>query len=253
MKPISAISICFILISFFSTACGKKQPKVVHSNSLESDGSSILNDTTKIQVANLPVSFDSTNVLLHISGFVDTDEINKSDKNKITSSVGKGINKYEQSYFYANELPNNDCIRGWFSNIYFDNLSDNKQQLLTNDALFISDAYYFRKLGKNKGLHYILYSVYDKDSNKDGIVDKKDLSSKYLSKLDGSNFKKITPEGHDFVNGIFEDKSNRYYFITLEDINKDGFFNKNDKYNYYYIDFTDETYSIKTYNPLNKE
>lgn len=257
MKTNYIILYCFIAIGLLASCSDdQKQPKANYdknSTTYPSDSASIFSDTTKTQIANLPISFDSTDVLLHISGFINTEELNKSFKNRISTSMGKSSDKYDETHFYTNEYQNSnsDYIGGWFSNIYFDDLSSNKQHLLTQQALFISDAYYLRKLGENKKKHYIIYSVYDKDSNKDNIINKKDVLSKYISKLDGNDFKKITPEGHDFIKGVFEEKSNRYYFITIEDTNKDGFFDKEDKYNYFYIDFSDETYFINTYNPLN--
>lgn len=258
MKTNYIILFYFITIGLLLASCSdnQKQPKANYDeNGTESqfDGTSIFNDTTKTQIANLPISFDSTDVLLHISGFINTEELNRNFKSRASSSISKNSDRYDETYFYTNEYKNSssDYISGWFSNIYFDDLISNKQQLLTQQPLFISDAYYLRKLDENKKKHYVIYSVYDKDSNKDNLIDKEDLLSKYISKLDGSDFKKVTPEGHDFIKGVFEEKSNRYYFITIEDSNKDGFFNKEDKYNYFYIDFSGETYSINTYNPLN--
>lgn len=42
----------------------------------------------------------------------------------------------------------------------------------------------------------------------------------------------------------------KIYFRTLEDKNKDGELNNNDKFHYYFIDFSTTPYSVTEYNPL---
>lgn len=252
MKILSII-FCSVTICLFVTSCNENaNPKVNYNeNHTENTATNtaIFKDTTKAQVANLPVQFDSTQVLIHISGLVSIEDLKKGFADRLSSSYEKQSSRYEEGFYVSS--PSGDYLSGWFTNLYFDDFATNKQQLLTTDLLFISRVSYLRRPGKNKEKQYLVYSVYDKDSNKDGKIDTDDLRSLYISHLDGSGFNRITPSGHEYINGIFMGDAYRYYFITLEDINKDGYFNKGDKYHYYYIDFSGDSYSVIEYNPLN--
>lgn len=243
----------FVSLALYSCGENAEKPKVDY-NQTEATPLTIedaVSDTTKTMVATLPLSFDSTNVLLQPSGLVNIKDIKNSDffrldKGDYASSMRK--DKYEEPDFYANGIYN-DVLSGQISNIYFDDLATNTQTILTKDYISISRVMYQRQIAKNVGRHYLLYFVYDKDTNRDGKLDSDDILSLYISNLNGTGFTKVTRENQELSDRMLLERANRYYFTTIEDVNKDGHFDKGDKYNYYYIDFSADPYRVVEYNP----
>jgi len=74
------------------------------------------------------------------------------------------------------------------------------------------------------------------------------LRSLYLSKIDGEDFEKITPEFQELIDYKIIKTQNRLYFRTIEDVDKDGEFDNEDKLHYFYIDFDDKKLKAKEYN-----
>lgn len=243
-----------VFLVVFSCRDMQERPKVDYNNN---EGQTltiedVVSDTTKAIVATLPLCFDSTNVLIQPSGLVNIrnikdlavlDRISYPSENKSSYRGKSSESDFHVSGIYGNELS------GQMTNVYFDDLSTNTQRLLTTDYIFMSRITYLREIAKNTDKHYLLYFVYDKDTNRDGKLNSQDILSLYISKLDGTGFSKITSDNHELLNYRPVPFANRYYFTTIEDINKDGYFNKGDKYNYYYIDFSVDPYKIVEYKP----
>ncbi len=99
-------------------------------------------------------------------------------------------------------------------------------------------------------MSYLLYSISDRDSNGDERLDHADLEALYISKIDGSDFKKLSKELHEFYDWRLIIGENRIYFRTLEDKNKDGQLTNQDKFHYYYITFSADKYAVTEYNPI---
>ena len=199
-----------------------------------------IKDTTKILVSELPVKFDSTEVLLFAIGLVDLQE--RGGYSKI-SSGSYSNSDIASSYF------NNDNLTGNFINIVFQE-NNGVEKKLTDKKLMIRSVNFLREIFKNTKAGYLLYSIYDRDSNGDKELDHSDLEALYISKIDGSDFKKITKELHEFYDWSLIKGENRVYFRTLEDKNRDGDLNNEDKFHYYIIDFLADKYSVTEYNPV---
>ncbi len=236
-----------IVLIFVS--CGKRQPKIDYNKESSTDSltmDSIVADTSKILVAELPVYFDSTEYLIHPIGLISLNDWGNKRMIKSGSYSGSDYSNNE----FSVESYREDNFSGNITNIVFENLKDRSQRLLTNKVLNISYVQYLRNLSKKINRHFILYSVIDKDYNHDGKLDYRDISSLYISKLDGTNFEKITKNFHDYIDGKLIIQDLKYYYRTIEDINRDGLFDAKDRYHYYYIDFSNDPYKIVEYNPL---
>jgi hypothetical protein len=94
----------------------------------------------------------------------------------------------------------------------------------------------------------MIYSVYDRDTNADTKFDNSDLEALYISNIDGTNFVKLSKELHELYD--FRILKSKLYFRTLEDINKDGKLNNEDKFHYYFVDFDDKGYNLTEHFPL---
>ncbi len=232
----------FALIGNLLVCCGEIKPKIdykdeIDTTSIEDDR---MADTTKILVSELPIKFDSTDVLLFAIGLVDLQERGGYSK---VGSGSSGSSEITSGYFER------DYLMGNFINMVFkDNSGRDKK--LTDKKIRIQSVSFLRDILKKTKRAYLLYSVYDRDTNGDKELNQFDLEALYLSGIDGASFTKITKELHEFYDSRLIKEENKIYFRTLEDINKDGRLDNNDKFHYYYIDFNAETYKVAEYNPL---
>lgn len=252
MRKIFYLPFTFLL-AYSCTSESNKAPKIDYNDTSQADTltiESLSADTTKMLIAQFPIYFDSTNVLIQPSGFVNVADIKRSrfDLDKMASSISK--RGYSEDDAFSARVAD-DHISGNITNLYFDDLTSNTQRLLTTQVVKIERVSFLRQIAKKTNKHYLLYSVYDRDTNRDGKLDGRDISSLYISLLDGSGFKKLTDDKHEYSGGVQVNLAKRYYFTTIEDVNKDGFFDKGDKRHYYYIDFSGESYNVIEYNPLN--
>ena len=217
---------------------------------------SLLNDSTKTMVAVFPLYFDSTSVLIQPSGLIGRHDL-KSNFDSYNLSFAKNNksksdnNQDASPDFYVGNI-NSDALTGRMSNLYFDDLKTNTQRLLTNIALNINEVRYLREIAKKTNKDYLLYFVNDRDTNHDNILDKRDFESLYISKLNGEGFEKLTDENHQFSSGKLMPLFKRYYYTTIENVNEDPNSDAGDKYHYYYIDFSGNSYDVVEYNPLSK-
>lgn len=244
--PTSVIILGILLIL---SSCESRQPKIDYNDKNQKDSlsmSSVANDTSKVLVAELPISFDSTDYLMHPIGFIRLDD---RENRGILKSGSYSSSGYSGNDFSV-ESNRNDYFSGTITNLVFEDLRTRNQHLLTENMICITNVEYLRDLSKKIKRQYLLYSVVDKDLNHDGELDYKDIGSLYISKINGADFKKITNNYQEYVNGELILKDLKYFFRTIEDSNKDGEFNKKDKYHYFYIDFANESYKVVEYYPL---
>lgn len=235
------------LLIAFGTAlifvsCGQNKPKIAYNGTIDTTSvvDDRISDTTKLLVSELPVRFDSTDIILFAIGLVDLQE--RGGYSKI-SSGSYSASDIAASYF------NEDYLIGNFINIVFKE-SNGPERKLTDSKIRIRSANFLRSIFKATRTGYLLYTVYDRDSNGDKELDPSDLEALYISKIDGTDFRKLTRELHEFYDWNIIKGDNRIYYRTLEDQNKDGNLNNKDKFHYYYIDFTDDSYSVVEYNPV---
>lgn len=249
---LSALSLLFLLV-----ACNSKEKPSIDSNATqelaELTMDSVLADTSKILVANLPFHFDSTQVLLHTIGFVEIkDRSSKSfDINIISKS--DSYSDYDKDGYYFLSGKQNYSVSGNITNLFIEDLETNTSRMLTEKALNICHIQYLKEIAKKINKHYLLYTVYDKDYNNDKALNSLDIPALYISDLTGKNFTKLTQDYHKYDSGIFIPLNSKYYFRTVEDVNKDGYFDKKDKYHYYFVDLINNPYQAVAYNPMGFE
>ena len=228
-----------IIISFAS--CGQ-QPTIDYDEKLDTTSvvDDRLKDTTKILVSELPIRFDSTDILIFAIGLVDLQERGGYDK------IGSGsYSSSEDSSSYFSQ----DYLSGNFINLVFQD-KEGKERKLTDKKVVIRNANFLRGIFKKTKSGYLLYSVNDRDSNGDKELSHSDLEALYISRIDGTDFKKISKELHEFYDYNLIKGEKRLYFRTLEDKNKDGELNNKDQFHYYYIDFSAHGYVVTEYDPV---
>jgi hypothetical protein len=199
-----------------------------------------LTDSTKVVVAELPIRFDSTAYLLFGISLVELQDRGGYSKVSLSS-----YDDYSSSGSYLHE----DEFTGSFINMLFEDASGN-QRKLTSSKIMIRSATFVREIFRRTKSGYILYSVSDRDSNHDNSLTHADLEALYISRIDGSNFHKLSRELHEFYDWTAIKGDNKIYFRTLEDRNKDGELNNKDIFHYYRMDFSGESYGLTEYYPV---
>jgi|WetSurMetagenome_2_1015567.scaffolds.fasta_scaffold183512_1 hypothetical protein len=234
-------------IILIASSCGRQTPTIDYKNKNTGDSlkmETLVKDTTKTLVAELPVFFDSTGFLIHPIGFVNLNT-RRSRNFESGSFSGSSSSEYE---LYVSGSRND--YHGEMTNLVFENIRTGEQRLLTNKVISIRSFVYLKPVFKRVRRQYILYTLADNDSNNDKAINSSDIESLYISSVDGTGLRKLTRDRQEYSGGKLYTKALRYYFSTIEDVNHDGFVNKKDKIHYYYIDFSKEKPEVIEYYPL---
>lgn len=214
-----------VLITFFVFVSCKKEavekPRVTYNKTTEKATESIV-DTTKIAIAGLPIQFDSTNYLLYPIGNINT-ESKRYDST--TSDI--------VSYTVSNAMDNE--ITGYLQNIKFQKIDSDTLISLTNKPMLIQSVNYLATIAVKTKQQTLAYLLADSDTNEDGKLDTNDIKSLYLSTISGEKFTKISTDFQEVLDWKILDSRNRLYFRTVEDTNKNGEFDKNDKVHYFFV------------------
>jgi hypothetical protein len=229
----------FLILILISCKEEKQLPKVIYNETKEKEVVKI--DTSTIKIADLPILMEGTDYLLHPVGELRV----YGGKSKISFESTRGEGEYV-SYNVSNY--NQYELTGNLKNILFQHKDKDSLKPLTYQKINIQTATYLYKIAqKNKVL---VYTLFDKDTNKDGFIDQNDIKSLYISKIDGTNFKKITLEFQELIDWNLIQNTNRLYYRAMEDTNKNGAFDKNDKIHYCYLDLNSPDFKIKEYFPI---
>ena len=106
---------------------------------------------------------------------------------------------------------------------------------------------FLNEIFKKNGEQFLVYRVLDKDTNQDKELNYSDISTLYISNIDGTKFTKLTAEFHELIDWKIIPIKNRLYFRSVEDSNKNGIFDKEDKISYQFIDLSDKEWRVKKY------
>lgn len=237
MKKLSWVIAAGFLFAFAS--CKKEdpeKPKVIYEDTAKT-GKASNADTTKIQIADLPIQIPGTNYLLHpIGDFRAYEGRNRSygyDKGSFTVS---NFSEYE--------------LTGFLHNIKFQEIGSDSLRQLTDQRVLIQTATYLKLLADKSNQKIMVYTMADMDTNKDGRLDANDIRALYISNLGGDQLKKVSADLQELVDWYLVESKNRLYFRTIEDTNKNGEFDRNDVLHYNYIDFSTADWTISEYHPV---
>lgn len=122
--------------------------------------------------------------------------------------------------------------------------------MLTDSNIRIKLVRFLNGIFEKTGEQFLVYSVLDKDTNKDGELDETDVSALYISNIDGSKFTKLTSDFHELIDWNVVSMKNGLYFRSAEDTNKNGDFDKEDKIHYQFINLSDPEWKVNQYDPM---
>ncbi|MGX7668604.1 hypothetical protein [Flavobacterium pedocola] len=180
---------------------------------------------------------------------------------KIRRESDKNIN-YDQESSYLMEpevdgvdfhyfMPGMDLLSGYnLINIAHYNLETEKITYFFSKPALIRNLYYpgdkqdsLNKLPIKR--NYFLVSAYDEDTNKDSLINKKDLRKIYY--IDEQNSRKIAllPRTHSAIRSSYDSKSDIMYIYARKDNNKNGKSEKEEPVNIFWINMQNPTVAKK--------
>lgn len=243
MKNKSIYSLFVVFLMIISCKQEKVTPKLSYEETKEtSTNKTKLQDTTSVKIADLPVFIDGTKYLIHPIGEV---RVNDYVKNSYSSSSSK-INdiSYSISNYDGFELT------GYFDDLKFQHIDSTTVRSLTNEKVQIQRVAYLNTIAEKTKKQILVYTLMNNDTNKDGIINQNDIKSLALSFADGTNFVKVSEDFNEVLDWNVVEVQNRLYFRCVEDINKNGAFDKNDKVHYHFINLLDKDWKVEEYMPI---
>ena len=233
--------ILFSIVLFTTLLSCKKEettPKVIYEEG-KAKAEVVVKDSGSIKVADLPILMEGTQFLIHPVGDVrvyDTDsKVYGSSKTNQVSYAISNYNRFE--------------ITGFFDNLNFQHIDSTSVKPLTDKKIQIQTATFLDGIAAKTKKQIIVYTLVDSDTNKDGKVDQNDIKSLYLSTISGNKFTKLSEEFQELIDWNIIEAQNRLYFRCIEDINKNGAFDKKDKVHYHFVNLLADEWKVEMYTP----
>jgi hypothetical protein len=241
MKNLLKISASIILLLFISCKEESDKPKVTYEKPTQAILVSKVSPL-QIRVADLPFQMPGTNYLIH--PIADLSISGGSLKTRSESSTNANEVNFKISNYSEYE------ITGYLRNMQFQEIGTDSLRPLSLKPVLIQTATYLKSVSDRVKQQVMVYTLADMDTNKDGKLDENDVKSLYLSEISGERFTKITADFQELIDWKLIESKNRLYFRTIEDNNKNGYFDKSDVIHYHYIDLSTKTWNISDYNPV---
>lgn len=240
MEYKSIISGLFLV--FLMASCQKEaeKPKVIYDNSSKSTVVPKL-DSTKVEIADLPVQMEGTDYLIHPVG--DLRIYERGAKSRYGSSAVNDV-----SFTISNVAQYE--ITGFLQNLKFQKTSSDSIRPLSTEPILIETATYLKPVANHIKKQIMVYTMVDADTNKDGKLDTNDINTLYLSVISGEKLTKISADLEELIDWSLIESSNRLYFRTIEDTNKNGQFDQKDVVHYNYIDLNKNEWKAISYSPI---
>ena len=151
---------------------------------------------------------------------------------------------------YAISNYNRFELTGYFTNLKFQHIDSTTVHSLTKERILIQSVTFLNTIAEKTKKQILVYSFVANDTNKDGNVNQNDIKSLALSTIDGSNFKKLSEDFSEIMDWNVIETQNRLYFRCIEDINKNGAFDKDDKVHYHFVNLLDKDWKVEEYMPI---
>jgi len=216
-------------------------PKVIYEDAAKAQPKPVKIDSSQIKIADLPVQMEGTKYLIHPIGDYRIYEgrskssYGSSNTDKVSFSISN-YNRFE--------------ITGFLQNLKFQHIDSTEIRSLTDKPVIIQTASYLNTIYDKTRLQFMVYSVVDMDTNKDGKLDSSDIKSLYISEISGKKFTKLSVDFQELIDWNLIESKSRLYFRTIEDTNKNGEFDKNDVILYHYVDLSAKGWKLESYKPV---
>lgn len=230
-----------LLIALAVASCReeREKPKVTYKENKKAATTRI--DSTDIEVADLPILMEGTKYLIHPVGDIRIyDDSNRSyGSSRTNSSASYAISNY-----------NRFEITGYFANLKFQHVDSTAMVKLTDKPVQIQTATFLTTIAQQYKKQLLVYTLVDADTNQDNKMDANDIRSLYISDISGKGFKKLSADMQEVIDWNIIEAQGRLYFRTIEDINKNGAFDKNDAVHYHYATLNAPEIIVSDYEPV---
>jgi hypothetical protein len=198
-------------------------------------------DSSKVEIADLPLVMEGTDYLIHPIG--DLRIYERGTKSKYGSSAVNDV-----SFTISNVAQYE--ITGFLQNLKFQKIDSDSIHSLTDKPILIETATYLKTVSDRIKKQILVYTMVDADTNRDGKLDTNDINTLYLSTISGEKFTKVATDLEELIDWNLVEASNRLYFRTIEDTNKNGQFDQKDVLHYNYIDLNKNDWKVIRYSPI---
>jgi hypothetical protein len=229
------ILLAFVVTFFSCKKQEKEKPKVIYEATKEKTTVKI--DTTQIKVADLPINMEGTNYLIYPIGTVTGEKKGM-----------KYANDSEDSFTVSNY--GEYQITGFLKNLKFQEIGQDTIYALTDKPVLILTATYLKSIATKSKKQLLVYTLTDIDSNKDNKLDTNDIKSIYISAISGKNLTKLSTDFQELIDWKVIEAKNSLYFRSIEDTNKNGEFDKDDKVHYNVVNLLDTEWLVQEYFPI---
>ena len=165
----------------------QEKPKVIYETQPKSQAKPQV-DTSKADIADLPVHMEGTNFLIFPVG-----DMNFFKKQGYASSKSDKNMSYTISNYGEYE------ITGYLDNLKFQEIGKDTIYALTDKNVLIQSATYLKNHADKTKQQLLVYMLQDIDTNKDNKLDINDIKSLNISSIDGKNFTKLTEDFQEFI------------------------------------------------------
>ena len=238
MKSLSKYCALSMVSLFMSCKQETEKPKVIYEGE-KTNAEVVKRDSSQIKIADLPIHMEGTKYLIHAIGDVRVSAERGSYGSSTTNSVSYALSNY-----------NRFELTGYFENLKFQHIDSTTLRPLTDKVIQIQTATYLNTIAENTKKQILVYTLVDSDTNRDEKIDSNDIKALYISNFNGSGFAKLSPELQELIDWSVVDSRNRLYFRTIEDNNKNGAFDKNDKVHYYFVNLMSKDWTVEEYKPI---
>jgi len=184
--------------------------------------------------------------------------INKKDNSTFTGSNDFHY-RYEDTldrsgnYWNNNIIPGFEAVYGYnMVNISLFEIKENKQKNMFEKPVLIKTLYYpsftkdtlnYKPINRN----YLMISVYNEDTNKDGFINLKDLRRFYLFNINGERQKALIPENYSVFKSEYDSDNDLMYVFAKLDNNNNGRQDESDPIHIFWIDLNDPSKTGRQY------
>lgn len=154
---------------------------------------------------------------------------------------------------YEHFMPGLDVLYGYkLLNIAHYNLKENKLSYFFKTSALIKTLYYPATIQDSIGKqpinrNYYLVSAYDQDTNKDSLINKKDLRHFYCIEANNSIKTLLVPKGYSVKKSQYDFKDDLMYLYATHDSNNNGSVEENEPTHIFYINLKQPTLAVKVY------
>lgn len=227
----------FYVIILFSIlfACKEKEhtPRVIYETPIRATKQVV--ETNETLIADLPIVFPEIDYLFHPIG-------------KIRDFGGRNKDYQSGSYSYSISNYGDNEITGSFYNVLIQKINQDTLIPILDENKLITQMFFLKRHYQETKSAILICGIHDKDTNKNGVLDDRDLKSLYIKKV-GDTIQKISPDQMEWIDYTYVSLLKRIYFRCVVDTNKNGVIEKTDQVHYYYLNLEQYPWDVIEYFP----